>query len=656
MAIPAAATMTQIDTLPGEEIEFSIGDPRWVMRSQADLYSNRELAVVREYSTNAFDANKQKALDEGVDIPPIEVTLPSMLNPYFKVRDYGYGMTRDILADVYTKFGTSTKRDSNHFNGMLGYGSKSAVAYSTQFTVTSIAEGIKTVAVITRKPDWSIVMKIVSQKQSSEPSGTEIVVPVHNHEEFRHKAMDFYKFWMPGTVSVGGKFPEQAVGEKIAEGFYASPEWNTSYVVMGNVPYRIENPAALFRGTNMNQIHFVAYIDNGQVEFTPSREDLKYTDLTKNTLHGVIKGFTTEIKQKAQDEITKATSHADAYTAWRKWSDMLGDGLFGDLEFKGEKFKSRFEVDAYQYRYGTRGGSRNIKQWNVESADNTLFILGNPAGDPASSKKAKAMEYKHLKGVRGSYVLFVRADDIDCVWVDKTGDNFVTWENLVKALPVKPKAPRTGGGQTKAIKGSFEVYVAGSNYSKEMEIPDDYKASEYFFMTPGERRRGDYNIKSIVDHLPGKYSGKVNVVMVGANRLNKFQRDYSDIKSFIPFAKSKVIKKGSDLLSDESKEILSVEYTDKRWLESFRSDRIDDPAIKRLIALSKGTPDQSEYNRNITLAQYLKMWYDVKKFEPTREKQVLKSYPLLGALNSYRVNDDIYVYMNAKYASRKDKK
>ena len=488
MAIPAAATMTQIDTLPGEEIEFSIGDPRWVMRSQADLYSNRELAVVREYSTNAFDANKQKALEEGTDIPPIEVTLPSMLNPYFKVRDYGYGMTRDILADVYTKFGTSTKRESNHFNGMLGYGSKSAVAYSTQFTVTSVAEGIKTVAVITRKPDWSIVMKIVSQVQSSERSGTEIVVPVHNHEEFRHKAMDFYKFWMEGTVTVDGKFPQQAVGEKIATGFYASPEWNTSYVVMGNVPYRIENPAALFRGTGMNQIHFVAYLDNGQVEFTPSREDLKYTDLTKNTLHGVIKSFTTEILVKAQGEINNAANHAAAYKAWKKWSDMLGEGLFANLEFKGEKFKSRFEVDAYQYRYGTRGGSRNIKQWHVESAEKTLFILGNPVGDPSSSKKSKSQEYKTVKALHGlSYTLFVRDTDIDCVWIDKTGANWVHWDDLVKALPPKPKAASNAGGRTKAIKGSFEIYE-GSAYPVEKEIPDDYTAATTFYMTPGQRR------------------------------------------------------------------------------------------------------------------------------------------------------------------------
>lgn len=655
MAIPAANTMTQTDELPGEVIEFSIGDPRWVMRSQSDLYSNRELAVVREYSTNAFDANKQKALDEGTEIRPIEVTLPSMMNPYFKVRDYGYGMTRDILADVYTKFGTSTKRDSNHFNGMLGYGSKSAVAYSTQFTVTSVAEGIKTVAVITRKPDWAIVMKIVSKEKSSDPSGTEVIVPVHNHEEFRQKAMDFYRFWMPGTVEVNGEYPEHHVGELITEGFYASPEYGTSYVVMGNVPYRIENPAALFWNTKMNQIHFVAYVDNGQVEFTPSREDLKYTDLTKNTLKNVIAEFSNEIIVKAKADIDTATTHAEAYKAWSKWRSTLGERLFEDLEFKGEKFTSRFKVDAYQYRYGTRGGSRNIRDWNVESAHNTLFILGNPAGDPSSSKKAKAQEYKTLKNLKSSYTLFVREDEVDCVWLDTTADNYVSWDDLVKALPVKPKAPRIAGGRLKNIRGSFDMYSI-KGFHAEQELDDDYEAENFFYLTPGDRKSYDYQPSQILQNLPGDDNGDLRVVMVGANRLAKFKRENPGVEEFLTWAKTKIVKDGESLLNKDSKDVMSVDYSDKCWVERLDAKRVDDPEILRYIGLVKGTPDKSDYDRNIALAQSLKMWSYVKTWEPKKEREILKHYPLLVDLSYYKMHEHVYLYLNAAYAARKDKK
>ena len=52
-----------------------------VLRNQ--LYSDKVLAVIREYSTNAVDAHAEVGkLDE-----PIKVTLPNQLSPSFKVRD-----------------------------------------------------------------------------------------------------------------------------------------------------------------------------------------------------------------------------------------------------------------------------------------------------------------------------------------------------------------------------------------------------------------------------------------------------------------------------------------------------------------------------------------------------------------------------------------
>lgn len=658
MAIPAATTMTQTDTLPGEEIEFSIGDPRWVMRSQADLYSNRELAVVREYSTNAFDANKQKALDEGVDIPAIEVTLPTPMNPYFKVRDYGYGMTRDILADVYTKFGTSTKRDSNHFNGMLGYGSKSAVAYSTQFTVTSVADGIKTIAVVTRKPDWSIVMKIVSQVQSDEPSGTEIVVPVHNANEFTQKANDFYKFWLPGTVKCNGVEPKHHVGQQIADGFYASPEWNQSYVVMGNVPYRITNSEALFRDTKMKAIHFVAYVDNGDVEFTPSREDLKYTDLTKNTLHKVIKDFCANIISKAQGEIDNATSHADAYEKWTKWTTLLGSRLFDSLTYKGDVFKADYPVNAFMYRYGVRGGSYNIRNSDIDTARTTLFVMDFSTiahANPSSSQKSMAQNWIStvLRGKKGwqgriERVFFVRAASIDSVWLDQTKDNFVTWEQIKADTPKAPPKPRTYTGLSKAYKGTFELYgLNGKGGWKH--VPDDYDKNKYFFVTTAERKAMQ-RITSILELLPKDKQDTV-VVEVPANRLDKFKRDFPDIEQFKPWAKKQVVIKGATLLDDETKEHMSINSSDKSWLSKLDVKKIDDPEVARLAALSKANPVMDEYQRNLSLAQALRMWYDVKQYEPKKEKNILKMYPLLESMNYYRIHEDLYVYMNAKYAA-----
>lgn len=665
MAIPTTTTMTQTDSLVGaevEEIEFTIGDPRWVMKTQADLYSNRELAVTREYSTNAFDANKQKALDEGVAIPPIEVTLPSVMNPYFKVRDYGYGMTRDILAEVYTKFGTSTKRDSNHYNGMLGYGSKSAVAYSTQFTVVSIANGIKTVAVVTRKPDWSIVMKIASQTKTTEPSGTEITVPVHNPDEFRQKAMDFYKFWMPGTVKVDGKTPEQAVGEKVSEGFYYSKNWNQSYVVMGNVPYRITNPEALFRDTRMEAFNFVAYVDNGDVEFTPSREDLKYTDLTKNTLRGIVKGFVADIMAKAQKDIDSAKTHAEAYAQWKKWTDDLGRHMFEDLTFKGDKFVSRFPINAYSYRYGVRDGSRNVNDWNVESVPNTLFVMEsamptatNLKPTPTTLMKYNASQYREIKGLSTTRILFVRAASIDCKWFEAKGDNFVTYEEIVKVVP---KKVRVSGGKTggwKTLKGSHEVQTKdGTDY----EVPLPAKPGKYwFYIDTLDVKKNDYSVAYIIANLPEKVRDKVHVVILPGNRKAKFHRENPTIKPFIAWAKTQIIKDGVSLLSKDAREAKSIGYQDEGRLKKLDARRVDDPELVRYIGLVKTRHAEAEYERNITLARALKEWSTVSTFEVKQNIEPFKGYPLyknhMGVYGNF--SEEWYLYLNAKYATTQKK-
>lgn len=658
MAIPTAATMTQTDSLTGEEveeIEFSIGDPRWVMKTQADLYSNRELAVTREYSTNAFDANKQYALDHGMKVAPIHVSLPTALNPYFKVRDYGYGMTRDILASVYTKFGTSTKRDSDHYNGMLGYGSKSAVAYSSQFTVVSIAKGIKTVAVVTRKADWSIVMKVVSKAKTDEPSGTEITVPVHNPDEFRQKAMDFYKFWLPGTVLVDGKEPKHEVGEKITDGFYYSNSWHQSYVVMGNVPYRITNSDALFRDTRMNPFQFIAYVDNGDVEFTPSREDLKYTDLTKNTLHGIVKKFAADLVAKAKDDIDSAKNHAEAYQAWRKWTNELGGSLFADLTFKGDKFTSRFPVNGYYYRYASRNGSYNVNDWNVESADKTLFIMeaamptaGNLRPAPTTLMKYNAQQYKEINNLTGYSILFVRAGDIDCKWINTKGDNFIKYEDLAKQIPKKQKATGAAPGSWKTIRGSWEM-IQRSRISAEWEIPSKLPTHLYYIDT---RTMKNYNVHAIIDCLPDDLRDKVKVINVPGNRKPKFHRDNPEITEFIPFAVSQIVKDGASLLSKDAIEAKSIEYGDLNRLKKLDAKKVDDPEIVRYIGLVKANHAEAAYERNLSLANHLKKYDLVKAVEIKKTAKPFKDYSLFTRhVSTYNgLDNEWYVYLNAKYA------
>ena len=72
-------------------------DMRYVASLLRNNYSNTQLAVIREISANALDANL-----EANSKRQIEIYLPSKMNPNFCVRDFGGGLsTRRCIRLVF---------------------------------------------------------------------------------------------------------------------------------------------------------------------------------------------------------------------------------------------------------------------------------------------------------------------------------------------------------------------------------------------------------------------------------------------------------------------------------------------------------------------------------------------------------------------------
>lgn len=106
-----------------------------------NIYTDKILAVLREYSSNAWDAHRMV----GKGDLPIHVTLPDTDNPTLVIRDFGPGMSPRDVFNIYTQYGESTKRNTDDAVGMMGIGSKSAFAYSDSFNVTSWNGGMRRV-------------------------------------------------------------------------------------------------------------------------------------------------------------------------------------------------------------------------------------------------------------------------------------------------------------------------------------------------------------------------------------------------------------------------------------------------------------------------------------------------------------------------------
>ena len=650
---PIASKMTEIDNIEGEEIAFGISaaNAGWVMRSMADLYSNRELAVVREYSTNARDA----MIEAGNGDEPIEVTLPSAMNPYFEVRDYGIGMSEETLKLVYTQFGESTKRDSDDFNGMLGFGSKSAVAYTNTFTIEAVKDGIKTIAIISRKEDFRIVLKIVMRDlKTTDRDGVKIQVPVHNHGTFTPIANDFYKYWIPGTVKVNGKIPEWAAGEKIDDNLYYS-KGDTSYVVMGNVAYRINNPTALFP-SGMNRFNFVAYVPNGAIEFVPSREDLKYSDHTKRALHAIINDLAVKIVSNAKTEIAAAKTHAEAFQVWYKWRRIVGERV-DDLVYKGDKLIHNFNIVGYSYDKGTysRGSTNYIKQWAIEKTNNTIIIT-NFVANLSSAHKSKVKAWMNVKNVTGNYIIFTQEPKVTTPWFDPA--RVVSWEQVKAEAPKAPSVKRAASTAPGRLAGTFDlVSRKGRQYEKDVPIVTAPQQLFYIMVV-------DFNRDQSLHRVLDSFDMNDEVVLVGANRKDKFLRNYPHAVNVVDYLESQVNFDGPSLISKDGKEYLSMANGDQYRLSRMDETKVDDPELVRLIKLVK--VGQSEYlkaySKQQRLANLLGKGNKFKKhkyddWNAKTSEPLSKAYPLAANIGwdiSQRVtNEHGYIYINAAYAARK---
>ena len=95
------ATATRSVSTMGEAIEasYTIQDSAKIFSIlRSNIYSDKMLAVVREYSTNGWDGH----ILAGTPDRPLKITLPTLLAPVFKVRDFGVGMSEETVLNVYT--------------------------------------------------------------------------------------------------------------------------------------------------------------------------------------------------------------------------------------------------------------------------------------------------------------------------------------------------------------------------------------------------------------------------------------------------------------------------------------------------------------------------------------------------------------------------
>ena len=143
-----------------------------VMDMLSKLYNDPMNAAIREYVSNAYDANVEAGATK-----PVELTLPCTENDgLLMVKDYGRGLDYMGIVSVFANFGTSTKRDSDNLIGGFGIGSKSGLAVSNAINVSSVCNDTLNEFMLERTPDGIVTRFTRENEPTEKDSGTTVTV------------------------------------------------------------------------------------------------------------------------------------------------------------------------------------------------------------------------------------------------------------------------------------------------------------------------------------------------------------------------------------------------------------------------------------------------------------------------------------------------
>lgn len=285
------------------------------------LYTNAKLAIVRELSTNAWDAH----IEAGTTNRAFDVHLPNNLEPYFSIRDYGTGLSPHAIETIYTTYFASTRNDSNDFTGALGLGSKSPFSYTDQFTVTSYYDGTVYTYSAFKNEHGEPSITLLSQQATIQSNGLEIRLNINRGDEhaFIESARQVYQHFplKPNITGCRIDFPQKVSlfdgnGYVIAKADYG----RSIFVVMGNVAYSVDDH---YFTSKFKTVNITINCDIGDCDIAANREELHYNERTIAHIQSKLAIIEKEVLNKIEKILSSASTTLEKYIAAKQFKELI---------------------------------------------------------------------------------------------------------------------------------------------------------------------------------------------------------------------------------------------------------------------------------------------------------------------------------------------
>lgn len=401
-------------------------------------YANKPVAIMRELVANGVDAHTAA----GCPQRPVEVTLPTELDPMCVIQDFGIGMAHDFVMGPFMAYTDgSTKDSSDDQIGGFGIGSKSPFAYVDQFTLRVVHDG--TVSIYTMFKDTDGIPAISRQTHGAtkEPNGVSVSFPVEadDVQTFRDAAQEALQYFDPMPKIINGEI-------KAPEYTYRGNGWGLRTkteplgVIMGGVRYPV-SPDSL--GGSLRHDKELSPLLNYGIDITlpigacgiaMSREQLSYTPKTTESIKAALEGILDDVVK------TFATLFDHCKTEWEAMK-LLSDELGGvsyyrrtarqelmakNARYKGRELHTEFKLadndlpDTRTWRIDAKHTSRGLNcptpRWNdgltdlygLNPSQIECVIFDDMEVSPKNKNVAKMRHYVDDKCQRDKSIIVVR--------------------------------------------------------------------------------------------------------------------------------------------------------------------------------------------------------------------------------------------------------
>lgn len=451
-------TNRNISTSQGESFKGSIMTSGKVFSVFYDgLYSDKISSIVRENLTNAWDSH----VEAGKKEEPIEIHLPTALDPQFKIKDNGIGMSHEFMTTKYTMVGFSTKDQDNISAGKWGFGRISPLSYVDSYNVVSRHNGTKWYYIVFKNDEGAPEVKPVYCEPTDECNGVEVSFPVNPRDSRAFEdAARYYFRGLEVTPKVNIKsFRFEPITYSFESDLYAVKSGSgQTEIKMGCVIYPLDFSSLSQKARSISNINLIVDVPIGSVEVTASREDLSYNKKTIEFLNERFEKIADTILEDYAKEINKAgTIKAKILYSQNRLNYNLKKELLNKIKIDHGVYDfpvglKGYRIPEFELRsYKTRPQSVvTTNQTSFSNFDIVIFI--EKSFDDKDSKKDKRVwdTIKHNYSDKDLDILVLKYDD-----PSKTKEVLQFLEDakdfdvkLVSELDPPPKVTKVSRGST----------------------------------------------------------------------------------------------------------------------------------------------------------------------------------------------------------------